>query len=1190
MLSATTKPSREDPVVTEQQLKRVLADLTGGLDTLVQCRVASPATDTRTPVFSNTQCTIEYRNVTLAQIPQITHAASSRAQSQALSLSTLTAKAQQRDTDASDWCSVHVELQDASAATASVRFTRSVCALVGDCELRESASFAIVRSGAENDEVLAVRALRSVSVPGESVERARVLWTSEDAHRGVLIVDLPCSLAFELGVKSVVSVKLWVLSQQLLVRALTAHLAMLAASSFRVYSIAFATYTLNSLEAVLRQVPPVESSSPAKGAQDPAQASAAFDVLVQPNYRNLRLSSPSKLVVREADAVRTNLSQVEVSLPWRRRRRTEEYSQLVSMATASEERLRWSIRSRRVFLVYDIFSRPTHSSVVHSQVSPTELEMRGSIADLEASMAAVSLGLSSDLLRDKSAFTATIAHQVVQLSSILRATRSRSQTLSTPSTDLAVAGSFELAATVQTGFYSALNASLSVDVTCTSAAIQPSDTESAIEAKLLTMGCGASLPADVALQREIQQLRVRAAFPFQVTDISGFFSIEYLGVKTTTPVAVGLANSAVMRAKLLEVIADPQLEVSRVDSSDGRSFEWRVTFGAAFGRASGVLLATPIGTSAPFTVESTATQKGLKASDVTLGLLFPTATVRVRKTAAPAPSPALSMVFSFGNAPHSFPDLALHRSSLESSVSHLPLIVTLSSSQAEACASLRPNAGTTFRLAVFGRVTEPIALDADAAHVEAAIQRLRVAALGLLTVQRVQSFGICGIELFDWLIEGSHPSALDIHVVLSDEQQEPTASSSPAVDVVVTRVSRGEELLVAADTLSLSVRTIEGSESLARVDVSIEIEKRDADLAVRVAHPLVRVQRNNVVSIDGVSLDGFEVTLLLEIESEFGGLLALVPTRTLTRQPGSGDNDNNSNIDDRSKPRAAVDAHEHANATKLVRRGTLSELNAMLRDHRIVYTSAQQRPVDTDRIMFRLQSSNSKAVGAIAVEIASPVEAPSLALPASLVTATEGEEITICGLQLSDSSLELTADGNEYQATLVRTDNSHLVRVHIRASTGFLTFRSSRWDPVRAEEAAQSLDGAWQREVELTGSRVSVNAELQHLRYVFPASVSDHTTAVEDDDITVATYALKDDVDLSLTSAAASTAMAPPRAFRFPVKITTRPATARVLFRGRVLSTWRHDSGVRWPSESVCVKSGRQESLTHAFPSLSVAL
>lgn len=1055
-----------------------------------------------------TVCTVEYQHVNLLRIPRVYHASESlSAASGTISVSVLKAKPSahadlvQRPEKQGNWCGLHVTFEDEKATEASFQFTRTICELAQSCRLAVSQRLATTLSlESERDQAIAVQAIQDVALNGEDLGKLRFFRLSTQAPRGFLVSDVTCTLAYALGVQSTTAkAAVRVLRRRVQLRTPRAQLAV-TLSTVRVYSTAFGVRLHNALYVTLRETAPPAIS--ADRGEDSPEAITKYDVIVLPNYKNLQLRTPLELVVREGSSAHANLSSFSVSTSWPK--------QLSASHNDGQEYFRWSIRSKFLSLVFENHFPAGLPSVIHRQNEVDGLEMRGSIADYQASMAAVSLGLSSELLRDKTFFRGTIEHQVVQISSVLQR-RSKVQILMTSIANSAISGAFTLGITLSDGFYRAINSTIP-SVSCSSASIQRSDTMDTIAGKVLAMACE-PLPAGFEYKREVQVIRVNAVFPWLVKDLLGSFTLQFLG-KTSTSISVQLTGSDQMRLKVLEVVTDAQLEVSRVDFAS--AFEWRITFGSATGRAADQIIAIRVATAstASFATQTTIAQRGLQASDLILSLLFPLVSLRVRDTSPVAITNALSLEFDFGissgQQPSDFPDLLLLGSTLESSATHSLLKATMGSSAAVDENVRFPHVGS-FRIFVFGRTTEMVSVDAEAADVDAAIRKLKVDNLNLVSVQRVSSSDRHP-HLYNWTIEASHPRLLDVQV---DDQILQTQSG---IHINVTRVARGTEALVGVDSLSITLSTMDNTVTIAQRDVHVRVGKTELDLVIRLPLSFVSVARNQSVPIEGIVLDGFEIGLTLEIQTKNGGSLALLPT-------------------------AAGQSEDHPVTRKspesLVLQGLLSELNAVLRSHCLLYSSPVGNSALLDEIQLSLRSATCEATQVIPVEIVTSAEAPSLLLPVSQLTVDEKHEVDIRGLTLFFSDSATTGE-NDYHALL--RDRSQLTRVVIQARGGFLTFSSAtgQW----REANSQLWSSVWKRELELSGSIGAVNAELSRLRYVSPLSSNSSSTNV--DEISFTTFAVDDGSRPAPASASKSFSMA--------VRIRRRPLVAQILFNGVILS------------------------------------
>lgn len=1051
-----------------------------------------------------TVCTVEYQSVNLLRIPSVYYASgSSSAASDAISVSALREKPHtqtdllQRPEKKSS-CGLHVAFEVEKLTGSSFQFTRTICELAQSCRLAVSQPFATSFSlESKSDQAIAVQAIRDLALNGEDLDNARFFLLSTQPPRSFLVSDLPCTSAYALGVQSTTAkAKVHVMSRHVQLRAPKAQLAA-ALSSVRVYSTAFGLQLHNALFVTLQ-----ESDG---DANSPPQAVTKFNIIALPNYQNLQLKTPSELVVREGSGELVNLSSISLSTPWPK--------QLSASASGGQDQFRWNIRSQALSLVFESHFLAAFSSVIHRQNAETELEMRGPIADFQASMAAVSLGLSSELLRDKTFFRGTIERQVVQLASVLQM-RSKVQTLTTSIADSAIAGAFTLGVTLSGGFYSAINATIP-PVSCSSALIQRSDTVDAIASTVLGMVCG-PLPADYEYKREVQAIRVSTVFPWFVKDLMGSYTLKFQG-RTSSQISVKLTDSDQMRLKVLEVVTDAQLQVSRVDFAS--AFEWRITFGSAIGRAADQITAAPVATAstASFTTQTTIAQRGLKTSDLILSLLFPPVSLRVRDT-SPLTTNALSLEFDFavcsgGQLPSDFPDLLLLGSTLESSATHTLLKATMGPPAANANGDGNSFVGS-FRISVFGHKTDAVPVDAEAADVDAAIRRLNVDNLQLVSVQRV-STSERHPNLYSWTIETLHPLLLDIQV---DDQQ---LQTSVGLHITVVRVARGTEALVGVDTLSIALSTMDNALTIIQRDVHVRVEKSELDLVIRLPVSFVSVARNQSVPIEGIVLDGFEIGLTLVIQSKNGGWVVLLPPQAVEAE---------AQVITRESP------------SKLVLHGLLSELNAVLKTHRLVYSSSVGSSALLDEIHLSLRSATSESTQMIPVEIVDSAEAPSLLLPVTQLTVEEEQEVDLRGLRLffsESSAVPPAGDDNNDHHSLLR-DRSQLTRVVIQAFSGYLTFLGVTG---RREANPQLWSAVWRRELELSGAIGAVNAELSRLRYVAPPSPSNSSTSA--DEITFTTFAL-DNGDGSPSAS---------KSFSMAVRIRKRPLVAQILFNGRILST-----------------------------------
>lgn len=1092
---------------TEQQLQQAI-------DLLLPDDVnANVACQTHFDSPLGTVCTVEYRNVKLLQIPRVYFASgTSAAASGTISVSTLEEKPLTREglpqrPARKSSCSLHVSFEVDKLTGASFQFTRTLCELAQNCRLAASQPFATSLSlDSESDQAIAVQAIRDLALDGENLDNVCLFHLSSQAPRSFLVSDLPCTLAYALGVQSTnTTARVRALSRRVQVRAPKAQLAA-ALSLTRVYSTAFGERLHNALFVTLRETD--------GDANLPPQASTKFDVLVLPNYQNVQLKTPSEFVVREGSSAYANLSSVSLSTLWPMQLSAADNS-------SKQEQFRWRIRSKALSLVFEKSFPAALSSVIHRQNEATELEMRGSVADFQASMAAVSLGMSTELLRDKTFFRGTIAHQVVQLTSVLQK-RSKIQTLTTSVADSAIAGAFTLGVTLSGSYYSAINATIP-SVSCSSVSIQRSDAMDTIATKVLAMACG-PLPAEYEFKREVQVVRVSAVHPWLVTDLLGSFTLNFQG-RTSTPVSVKLTDSDLMLLKVLEVVTtDPQLQVSRVDFAS--DFEWRITFGIATGRVADQITAASVTTAstASFTVQTTIVQRGLKASDLVLSLLFPSVSLRVRDMSPLATntlSLELDFAFSSDQQPSEFSDLLLLSSTLESSATHSLLEATLGTSPAGENGNENKPVGS-FHISVFGRRTDAVPVDAEAADVDAAIRSLNVDNLHLISVQRVPSSDRQP-SLYNWTIEASHPLLLDVQV---DDQE---LQSSLGLHINVSGVARGTEALVGVDTLSIVLSTMDNALTIAQRDVSVRVEKTELDLVIRLPVSFVSVARNQSVSIEGVVLDGFDIWLTLAIQSKSGGSLALLPKQEAQSEE--------TQLIKRESP------------DQLVLQGLLSVLNAVLKTHRLVYSSPLGSSASLDEIQLSLRSARSEATQVVPVEIVAPAEAPSLLLSVAQLIAVEEQEVDIRGLKLfySESSAGVAATGSDSDHYSPLHDRSQLTRVVIQARDGFLTFSSAAVGRKR-ETDLQLWSAAWKHELELSGAITAVNTELSRLRYVSPPlSSSSSVSSTSADEIVFTTFALDDEH----TSSPPST----PKTFSMEVRIRRRPLVAQVCFNGAMLST-----------------------------------
>lgn len=1086
---------------TSEQLQQAIASLLPvDVDINVACQ-----TDFETP--SVAVCTVEYRSINLLRIPRVYYASgSSSAASSAISVSALREKPYtqtdllQRPGKKSS-CGLHVAFEDEKLAGASFQFTRTICELAQSCRLAVSQLFTTsFNLEGESDQAIAMQAIRGLTLDGENLDNARFFHLSTQAPRSFLVSDLPCTLAYVLGIQSTTAkAKVRVLSRHVQLRAPKAQLAA-TLSSIRVYSTAFGLRLHNALFMTLQ-----ESDG---DANSPPQSVTKFNVIALPNYQNLQLKTPSELAVREGSGELVNLSSISFSTPWPK--------QLSASASGGQDQFRWSIRSQALSLVFESHFLAAFSSVIHRQNAETELEMRGPIADFQASMAAVSLGLSSELLRDKTFFRGTIERQVVQLASVLQM-QSKVQTLTTSIADSAIAGAFTLGVTLSGGFYSAINTTIP-PVSCSSALIQRSNTMDAIASKVLGMVCG-PLPADYEYKREVQVIRVSAVFPWLVKDLMGSYTLKFQG-RMSSQISVKLTDSDQMRVKVLEVVADAQLQVSRIDFAS--AFEWRITFGSAVGRAADQITAASVATAsiASFTTQTTIAQRGLKASDLILSLLFPSVSLRVRDT-SPLATNALSLEFDFavssgGQQLSDFPDLLLLGSTLESSATYAPLKVTMGPPAANEDGDGNSFVGS-FRISVFGHKTDAVPVDAEAADVDAAIRRLNVDNLQLVSVQRVSS-SERHPNLYNWTIETSHPLLLDVQV---DDQQ---LQTSVGLHIIVVRVARGTEALVGVDTLSVALSIMDNALTIVQRDVHVRVEKTELDLVIRLPVSFVSVARNQSVSIEGIVLDGFEIGLTLAIQSKNGGWVMLLPPQAVEVE-------------------AQLTTRESPN--KLVLHGLLSELNAVLKTHRLVYSSSVGSSALLDEIHLSLRSATSESTQVIPVEIVHPAEAPSLLLPVTQLTVEEEQEVDLRGLRLlpepSTAPAAAGDDNNDYHSLL--RDRSQLTRVVIQARSGYLTFLGVTG---RREANPQLWSAVWKRELELSGAIGAVNKELSRLRYVAPPSPSSSSTNA--DEITFTTFGLDDGDGVPFASPSAS------KSFSMAVRVRRRPLVAQILFNGRILS------------------------------------
>lgn len=1065
------------------QLQKALKTLTDALDARVTCD--------RSPV-DVTQCVILYQDALWRAIPTLVAAPSSHATLTPLRVS---------DAAAVRSCSAHVEVP----RTEAFELSRQQCALAGDCRTLTTRAIALrtALSTAADDEQLVTDALQTLALAGEDVTNLQALRVTD----GVLLTDVPCSLARDLAVSSTSgSAAVWLLRLDWRVRASRTQLAAFAESAMRIYSLAFGTRLHSPLTAVLR-------AGAASGADDASSVSTTFDIIALPNYETLRLRAPQELVVRETSAGATNLSAIAAAGVWKR-----PAPSLRTGASPPAEEFRWQIQSQALSLVFDSF-RPMLPTVVHRQVAPTRLDMRGAIEDFDGAMAATALVARSDVLLNHKRFRATIERQRIELATLWTPT-TKTQTLTaepaTPATSSgSVTGAFALAVELSAGVYSAMDIHVSSPFRCVSAPIERQDDAHTIAAKVLDMACGASLPADVAFVREVQVIRVSAVFPSLVRDLTGAFTLAYLGAQSLTPIPVTLHDSAAMRLRVLEVVPDARIKVSRTDavSDDGRAFEWRITFDAV-GRASDRIRATPTAASLAFTTSTAVAQAGVSAADVTLQRLFPSVALHVRDASPAARTSTLALEFHFANVSQEFPDLALASSALVATPSLAPLTVRMSSSADEVQEALsRMHSSATFRLSVFGRTTVPISLFADAAALEAALRTLAVPDLEALVVQRAQASS-APQELFDWVVEASHPLVLDIR-----PGEASALLASTGVAVVARRVSRGREKLVATDVVSVSIQALDSADTVARVDVPVRIERFGlTDLGVRLPLAFVRVEHDRSVAIDGIALDGVEIGLTLQIESKRrAGWLALVP-KTLGIDP------------DAPSPLAGASA--------LTRTGALSELSAMLESHHLVYMCVPNRSIALDQIEVRLEAATATAIQVLPVEIHIPRAAPSVLLPATPLVAVEGKAVAVRGVKLDDASLR-----TDHDDSLHWRRRSDAVRLEIRARVGFVTLSSTRVLPTDDSE-----DDVWQRTIALSGSIETLNAELRHLRYVAMASPTNRTAhnAVE-----FTTFALRDDASASASGPMAS------KTFALAVAIHARAPSMALLLNHEALSTLR---------------------------------
>lgn len=1088
---------------TEHELKRAFDVLTG-LDTNVRCQQVFDVSPT-------TVCTIEYNAVHLLQIPRVSF--SDPETVPGLSLSGLTEQMRSSDRPAK-WCGLHVEFDDDDDDDqgSTFQFTRRLCDLAQDCRVLKSRSFS---SEDFEDEKELADSFQKLSIQGENVSHVRVLLQS-GAPNAVLISKLPCALAYEVEIVSDAKVtKTRILGQHLQIRGPAQRVAA-TLRALRVYSLAFGVRAHNSLQMTVRAA---DASSSAAGSAAAAQnASAKIEVLVLPNLRNIKLSTPRQLVVHENSPHFANLSSVSIALPWEKQllppRRGED-----QLGARGEERFRWTIQSKKVRLRYEN-NNPSLADVVHRQRRGTELEMRGSIASFAASMAAISLDVSSDLKRDKSFFTSTtIERQVFQLTSVPRPRKFFVQTLTTSSAQVSIAGTFALGLELADGFCSTtLNASVT-GVTCRSTDVRCNDDLDTIAAKVKTMPC--ALPAHFDTQalykREIQIVRVNAVFPSHIADVSGGgFKLQFQGA-ISTQISTGLANSDAMRAKVLEVLPDPQIEVSRIDFPSENAFEWRITFGST-GRVGELIHAFPTSTATAtsFTVQTTIAQQGLKASDLTLALFYPSISVRVRDTKL-SNSVALSLEFHFWDVAHDFPHLKLIDSSLASATTQTPLKVELRSAEDDA-SDLHPEKSRDgrFRIHVQGHTTRYVTVSSDAASLEGAIQELEIDNLSV-SVQRLPSSRFDG--LCNWILEASHPSLLTIAV--EDDELE-----SPALQIEVTSESRGVEALVGHDVVAVSVLTADAASLILYREIPVRVVKADVDVAVMLPVSYIAAERNKSVFIDGIVLDGFDVGVTLEVQClcNSGGQVSLVArggrTQTTTRDIS----------------RFLLAASRTQNASRLMLQGSLSELNAILMSYHLVYVSQNTSSL-LDAIHFRLRSATTEAFQVIPVQILAPAEAPVLVLPATHFTVEEEQDFEIRGLKLVANAVDPSQLEDFVQAS--ESINRQVVRVHVHARVGYCTLSSTSGGGFEASQ--NHWRSTWKHEVRVSGSIASVNAALSRLRYV----AIDLTRDTREDDITFTTFAAGEDG--AFADSAAS------KVFRIGVRLTKPPATLQMLYADRML-------------------------------------
>ncbi|KAF1313272.1 hypothetical protein FI667_g17529, partial [Globisporangium splendens] len=631
----------------------------------------------------------------------------------------------------------------------------------------------------------------------------------------------------------------------------------------------------------------------------------------------------------------------------------------------------------------------------------------------------------------------------------------------------------------------AINATLN-GVTCQSVDIQQNDPVDTIASKVKTMP--RVLPADsqALFAREVQVVRVRAVFPAQLAYISGAFTLAFQGA-TSSQIPVTLASSAAMRVKVLEVIPDPRIEVSRIEYPSENAFEWRITFGAN-GKAPALILATSASTataSSSFTIGTAIVQSGLQASDVTLTLLYPPISLRVRDTKL-ADSTALSFTFHFWDVAPQFPHLKLVTSSLVSVTTQVPLHVSLSMVGGEINekdnVSISRSVGQSgrFRIHVQGRSTAYVPVNADTTSLETAIRELNIDELSIAVQKKAgTSSSRLTSEAYDWILVASYPSQLTISVD-DDEMQ------SPGLSVDVTRVSTGVETMVGYDNLAVVISTQDRKTRIMDQSVRVRVETADIRLTVRLPMSHVTVKRNEShVLADGIVLDGFNVEATLEIQCSDRGHVSLVSKTKRGLQY-----------------EATVMAP--ANMSKVALRGALSELNRVLEESHLMYSTraSSQRSAYGDEITFSLRSATATASQVIPVTVLAPLDAPVLLLSTTRVSVHEAQEFEIRGLKVNDG---LQSDDLDYD--FMQNSIQRRVRVHVHAGVG-------------------------------------VNAALGQLRYV-AVDLSHNTTK---DELTFTTFAMEDDDDER--GEADST---PFKTFRMRVQLTKRPATLHLTTNDRLL-------------------------------------